>query len=77
MPPFEVLYGIKCRTLVTWDDRVDRIMLGTELLKDLENVVNRVKQNLKEAQDQKNHYYDKFHKDKEYKVGDHVYLKVK
>ena len=36
MSPFEVLYGWKCRTPVTWDSPVDQLMLGPELLKDLE-----------------------------------------
>ena len=49
MSPFEVLYGIKCRTSVTWDDPVDRLMLGPYLLKYLDNLLNQVKQNLKEA----------------------------
>ena len=35
MSPFEVLYGQKCRTLVTWDSSVDRFMLGPDLLMDL------------------------------------------
>ena len=36
MSPFEVLYGWKCRTLVTWDSSVDHLMLGLDLLIDLE-----------------------------------------
>ena len=35
MSPFEVLYGWKCRTLVTWDILVDRLMLGPNLLMEL------------------------------------------
>ena len=77
MSPFEVLYGTKCRTLVTWDDPMDRLMIGLDLLKDLENLVNKVKQNLKEAQDRYKNYFAQFRRDKEYKVGDHVHLKVK
>ena len=48
--PFEVLYGQSCRTPVTWDRPVDRIMLGIYLLKDLEHLVKNVQQNMKEAQ---------------------------
>ena len=66
MSPFEVLYGIKCRTPVTWNDPVDRLMLGPEILKDLENLVNQVKNRLKEEKYQKKCYDDKFHRDKEY-----------
>ena len=32
MSPFEVLYGQKCRTPVTWDSLVDWLMLGPNLL---------------------------------------------
>ena len=42
MSPFEVLYGRKCRTLVTWDSPVDRLMLGPDLLMDLEQLVTKV-----------------------------------
>ena len=42
MSPFEVLYGWKCRTLVTWDSRVDWIMLQPNLLMDLESLVTKV-----------------------------------
>ena len=34
---FEVLYGWKCRTSVTWDSPVDWLMLGPNFLNDLEN----------------------------------------
>ena len=36
MSPFEVLYGWKCRTQVTWDSSVDQLMLGPDFLMDLE-----------------------------------------
>ena len=51
MIPFEVLYGRKCRTSVTWDSPVDWLMLGPDLLMDLEQLVTKVQVNLKEAQD--------------------------
>ena len=35
MSPFEVIYGWKCRTLVTWDGPVDWLMLGPDLLMEL------------------------------------------
>ena len=47
MSPFEVLYGRKCRTLVTWNSSVDRLVLGPVLLKDLEQLVTKVQLNLK------------------------------
>ena len=53
MSPFEVLYGWNCRTPVTWDSSVDRLMLGPDLLKALEHLVTKVQVNLKEEQDHK------------------------
>ena len=77
MSPFEVLYGRKCRTPGTWDSSMDWLMLGSNLLLDLEHIVTKVQGNLKEAQDCQKSYSDKKRKDKDYQVGEHVYLKVK
>ena len=77
MSPFEVLYVWKCRTLVTWDSPVDRLMLGPNLLIDLEQLVTKVQVNLKEAQDRQKSYADQKQKYKDFQIGDHVYLKVK
>ena len=77
MSPFEVLYGRICRTPVTWDSPEDRLMLGPELLKDLEQLATKVHVNLKEAQYHEKIYVDKKIKDKYDQIGDHVYLKVK
>ena len=41
MSPFEVLYGRKCRTPVTWDSPVDWLMIGLDLLKDLNSLLPR------------------------------------
>jgi len=51
MSPYEALYGRRCRTLVTWDNPVNRIVLGPELLKEMEQEVAKIRQNLKAAQD--------------------------
>lgn len=39
MTPLEFLYGRKCNNLVSWDNLVDRIILGLEMLKELEQIV--------------------------------------
>jgi hypothetical protein len=33
---FEVLYGRKCNTSVSWDNPADRVVIGSELLKEME-----------------------------------------
>jgi hypothetical protein len=51
MSPFEALYGIKCNTPVSWDNPIDKVVLGTELLKDMDDQMVKIKKNLKATQD--------------------------
>jgi hypothetical protein len=77
MSPFEALYGRKCNTIVSWDNPSDREVVGPELLKEMEEQMLKIKQNLKAAQDSQKSYADKNRTHGEFKVGDHVFLKVK
>jgi hypothetical protein len=77
MSPFEALYGRKCNTPVSWDNPADRAVVGPELLKEMEEKMLKIKQNLKAAQDRQKSYADKNRTHREFKVGDHVFLKVK
>ena len=56
---------------------MNQLMLAPDLLMDLEQLVTKVQVNLKEAQDRQKSYADRKRKDKEFQIGDHVYLKVK
>jgi transposase InsO family protein len=47
MSPFEALYGRKCSTLVNWDNPADRVVLGLELLKYMEDHMVKIKKKLK------------------------------
>ena len=73
----EALYGRRCRTPVTWDNPVDRVVLGPELLNEMDQEVVNIRQNLKVAQDKHKIYADKHRVNNELNVGDHVYLRVK
>jgi hypothetical protein len=77
MIPFEALYVRNCNTPVSWDNPADRVVLGLELLNDIEDQMVRIKQNLKAAQDRQKIYANKNRTNREFKVGDHVLLKVK
>jgi hypothetical protein len=77
MIPFEALYGRRCNTPVSWDNPADRTVVGTKLLKEMEDKMLKIKQNLKIAQDRQKSYADKNRTHGEFKVGDHVFLKVK
>ena len=52
-------------------------MVRLEMLQEMENMVKKVQQNLKEAQDRQKSYVDQKRRNLEFQVGDHVYLKVK
>ena len=49
MSLYEALYGRRCRTPVTWDNPVNKIVLGPELLKEMEQEVVNIRRNLKAA----------------------------
>jgi hypothetical protein len=52
-------------------------MVGPEMLQEMENMVRKVQQNLKEEHDRQKSYVDKKRRYLEFQAGDHVYLKVK
>jgi hypothetical protein len=49
MSPFEALYGRKCNTPVSWYNPADRTIVGPELLKEMEDQMIKIKQNMKAA----------------------------
>jgi hypothetical protein len=53
------------------------VVLGPELLKDTEDQVVKIKKNVKAALDRQKVYADKNMTFREFKVGEHVLLKVK
>jgi hypothetical protein len=59
MIPFEALYRRKCNTPVSWDNPTDRVVLGLEFLKDMEDKVVKIKKTLKENRDRQKVYADK------------------
>jgi hypothetical protein len=77
MSPFEALYGRKCNTPIRWDNLADRAVIGLELLREMEEKMLKIKHNLRASQDKKKIYADKGITHREFKVGDHVFLKLK
>jgi hypothetical protein len=49
MSRFEALYGRKCNTPVSWDNPTDRTIVGLEFLKEMDDQMIKIKQNLKVA----------------------------
>jgi hypothetical protein len=52
-------------------------VVGPDFLKEMEEKMLKIKQNLKVAQNRQKIYVDKGRNHKEFNVGDHVFLKVK
>ena len=52
------MYGQKCRTPSSWGGPEDRLRIGPEMLKEMEEMVKRVRTNLKAAQDRHKSFVD-------------------
>jgi hypothetical protein len=74
--PFEVLYGRLCNTPVSWSNPINIISIGPDMLKEMEQVIQ-IKKNLKVAQNRLKSYADRKRTPREFKTGDHVYLRVR
>jgi hypothetical protein len=48
--PFEALYGRRCRTPLNWSEARERTLFGQDLVKDVEEKVEVIRENLKLAQ---------------------------
>jgi hypothetical protein len=62
---------------MSWDNPTDKLVLGPGLIKDMEDQMVRIKNNLNANQDRQKHYADKNMSTREFKVGDKFILKVK
>jgi hypothetical protein len=51
MSPFEALHGIKCNIPISWDNLIDRVVLGLQSLREMEEQMVKIKQNLNLAHD--------------------------
>jgi len=76
MRPFEALYGRKCPIPLRWSQLEDSLVLGLNLLQEMEKMVKKIKQNVKDAQDKHKLYADLKRTPKEFQVREHVYLRV-
>jgi hypothetical protein len=49
MSPFKVLYGRLCMTPIRWDGPIKRVIIGQDMLNEMEQQVVKIRQHLKEA----------------------------
>ena len=56
---------------------MNRVVIGPEFLKEMEQEVVKIRLNLKASQDRQKSYADKHRMNRDFSIGDHVYLRVK
>ncbi|KAJ9545159.1 hypothetical protein OSB04_024866 [Centaurea solstitialis] len=76
MPPYEMLYGRRCRTPVCWGEVGQRELGSTEIVQKTTESIELIRERLKTAQSRQKSYADKRRSDLEFSVGDKVLLKV-
>jgi len=76
MPPFELLYGRRCRTPICWGEVGQRVMGSTEIILQTTEQIQQVRQRLLTAQSRQKSYADRRRSELEFQVGDFVLLKV-
>lgn len=76
MPPYEALYGRKCRSPVNWDEVGERKVLGPELVQQTKEKVEIIQKRLIAAQNRQRKYADQDRKDMNCEEGEQVLLKV-
>ncbi|KAJ9541895.1 LOW QUALITY PROTEIN: hypothetical protein OSB04_028401, partial [Centaurea solstitialis] len=76
MPPYEMLYGRRCRTPVYWGEMGQQELGSTEIVQKTTESIEIIRERLKTAQNRQKSYADKRRSDLEFSVGDDVLLKV-
>ncbi|KAI3775134.1 hypothetical protein L1987_49703 [Smallanthus sonchifolius] len=76
MPPFEALYGRKCRTPVCWGEIGQRELGSKEVVTETNSSIDQIRARLKAAQDRQKSYADNRKRAIEFQVEDFVLLKV-
>ncbi|XP_076947962.1 uncharacterized protein LOC143620055 [Bidens hawaiensis] len=76
MPPFEMLYGRRCRTPICWGSIGQRQLGSLEVVEATTEKLDKIKTFMKAAQERQKSYADKRRRPIEFKVGDQVLLKV-
>ncbi|KAI3670567.1 hypothetical protein L1987_87905 [Smallanthus sonchifolius] len=76
MPPYEMLYGRRCRTPVCWGEIGQKELGSLEVVRETSERFDQIKARKKAAQDRQKSYADKRRRPIKFDVGDRVMLKV-
>ena len=76
MAPYEALHGRPCRSPICWTKVGESSIIGPDLIRDTSEKVILIRQRLLMAQSRKKSYADVRRRPLEFKVRDHIFLKV-
>jgi hypothetical protein len=76
MSPFEALYGRPCCPPLSWSESGERIIFGLDIVTEVEEKMKQIQANILATQSHQKSYTNKSRIPLEFKVGDHVYLRV-
>ena len=76
MTPYEALYGRPCQSPICWTKVGESSITGPDLIRDTFENVSLMQKRLLTAQSRQKSYADKRRRPLEFKVGDHIFLKV-
>jgi len=74
--PYEALYERRCKTPICWEEVGERKLSKVELIDHTKEIVKKIREKLKAAQDRQKSYADTWRRPLEFDVGDHVFLTV-
>ena len=77
MTPFEALYGRSYNIPINWSDTVNRVLIGLDMLAEMEYKMQVIKNNLKEAKDMQKSYENQHRLFKDFRVREKLYLHIK
>ena len=76
MAPYEALYGRPCKSPLCWTEVEERFITGPDLIRDTSEKVSLIRQCLLTLQSWQKSYAYLRRRPLEFKVGDHVFLKL-
>ena len=74
--PYEMLYGRKCKSPIHWDEVGERSYLGSELVQQTNEALEKIRARMLATQSRQKSYANLKRKSVEFQVGDHVFLRV-
>ncbi|XP_073307110.1 uncharacterized protein [Primulina huaijiensis] len=76
LAPYKPLYGRKYRSPIHWNEDGEKVEFGQDLIKQTLELLVKIRNKMKTVQTRQKSYADKRRREKEFTLGDHVFVKV-